>query len=180
MVVLISSYLLLVFLIPVVLSAVVSYRALPRGVGCPQCGRDTVALQRRVLTVLLRAVARGGLSRRWCLHCGWEGFSRRSRETQPPPLVMAAPAASVTAEDTSLDLRSLRVDGRTWRVQLQCWRDQRKCYGRLVFIEPTGRSWADELQAFSGTTQFEVLGQALSVPDRALANRLRQLLIAES
>lgn len=176
MVVLITSYLLLVFLIPVVLSAVVSYRALPRGAGCPQCGRETEALHRRWLSLLLRLSPRGGVSRRWCLHCGWEGLSRGRRETQPPPLIMPAPAPA----DTALDLRSLRVDGRTWRVQLQCWRDQRQCYGRLVFIEPTGRTWADVLQAFSGTTQFEVLGQALSVPDRTLANRLRQLLMAES
>ena len=173
--VLIASYLLLVFLVPVVLSAIVSYRSLPRTVGCPQCARETVALHRRALKLLGCALPRLRLHRRWCLHCGWEGFSRAPAAVLSPLL---APERPVPA--TALDVRSLRVDGRTWRVQLQCWRDVRRCYGRLVFIEPNGRPLADGLQAFSGATQFEVLGQALSIPDRTLASRLRQLLIAES
>ena len=192
-VVLISAYLVLVFLVPVLLSLVVSYRSLPQGAVCGQCARAAVPLQRRWLRQLSRLPG-VGLERRWCLHCGWEGVTRSRPLTQlrvtlaprpePGPRRDQAservPVTPVPPDGTALDVRSLRVDGRTWRVQLQCWREQRSCYGRLVFIEPTGRSWADVVQSFSGATQFEVLGQALSMPDRLLATRLRQLLIAES
>jgi len=64
-------------------------------------------------------------------------------------------------------------------VQLQCWRDARQCYGRLLFIDMSGRPWPDGQQAFSASTQLEVLGQALSIPDRALTSRLRQLITAD-
>jgi hypothetical protein len=47
-----------------------------------------------------------------------------------------------------------------------------------VFVDASGRPWPDALQAFSARTQLEVLGQALSIPDRALASRLRQLITA--
>lgn len=181
-VVLISSYLVLVFLVPVLLSLVVSYRSLPHGPGCGQCAREAVPLQRRWLRRLSRVLPGVQLERRWCLHCGWEGITRSPSPTRLRlEVTKAAPAGAAGAapvSGTALDVRSLRLDGRTWRVQLQCWRDQRSCYGRLVFIEPTGRSWADLVQSFSGSTQTEVLGQALSVPDRLLASRLRQLLIA--
>lgn len=192
MVVLISAYLVLVFLVPVLLSLVVSYRSLPRGAVCGQCTREAVPLQRRWLRQFSRLLPGIRLERRWCLHCGWEGITRsRSRaqlrltvERRPEatrhPEADALSAEPTAPGGTALDVRSLRVDGRTWRVQLQCWKDQLHCYGRLVFIEPTGRSWADVVQSFSGSTQFEVLGQALSMPDRLLATRLRQLLIAES
>lgn len=176
MAVLIASYLLLVFLVPVVLSAVVSYRALPRTANCPLCAGDTLVVRRSWLRFLARLAPRARLQRRWCLKCGWEGLTRAEPRRAPAPVEAGTRAEPATA----LDLRSLRVDGRTWRVQLQCWRDVQRCYGRLVFIEPTGRPWADGVQSFSGATQFEVLGQALSVPDRTLASRLRQLLIAES
>lgn len=173
---LIASYLLLVFLVPVVLSAVVSYRALPRTADCPLCAGDTLVVRRPWFRLLSRVLPRARLQRRWCMKCGWEGLARAAPRPAPAPVEAATRAEPPTA----LDLRALRVDGRTWRVQLQCWRDVQRCYGRLVFIEPSGRPWADGVQAFSGATQFEVLGQALSVPDRTLASRLRQLLIAES
>ena len=49
MVALLSIYLVLVFLVPVVLSLVVSYRTLPRGRQCGQCGGESVLLDRRWL-----------------------------------------------------------------------------------------------------------------------------------
>ena len=78
-----------------------------------------------------------------------------------------------------LEVRSLRLDGRTWRVQLQCWEDAHQCHGRLVFVDVSGRPWPDAFQAFTARTQLGVLGQALSIPDRTLASRLRQLMTAD-
>lgn len=179
MVVLISTYLLLVFLVPVLLSAIVSLRALPRSTVCPLCSRDTVLLQARggrpgggVLRLLR-------LERRWCPPCGWGGLTRRTTSRAAWPGMTPVAIAEERAAGQVLDVRSLRLDGRTWRVQLQCWQDARQCYGRLVFIDVTGRPWPDALQALSARTQLEVLGQALSITDRTLASRLRQLITAD-
>jgi hypothetical protein len=76
----------------------------------------------------------------------------------------------------TLDVRTITIDGRSWRVLLQCWNQTKLCYGRLVFVEPTGRLWTDACEAFSGKTRFEVIGQALSVPDGLLTSRLRRIL----
>jgi hypothetical protein len=76
----------------------------------------------------------------------------------------------------TLDVRTIAIDGRPWRVLLQCWRQTRHCYGRLLFVEPTGRLWTDACETFSGATRVEVIGQALSVPDGLLTSRLRRIL----
>jgi hypothetical protein len=172
--VLISTYLLLVFLVPVLLSAAVSLRALPRTPACPHCTRETVLLRARGGRPGRWLAGRLRVERRWCYGCGWSGLTRRTRRDR---VVLSAPA--VAGAGRVLDLRSLRLDGRTWRVQLQCWQDTRQCYGRLVFIDVGGRPWPDARQAFAAPTQLEVLGQALSIPDLALTSRLRQLITAE-
>jgi hypothetical protein len=174
---LIVSYLLLVFLVPLVFSAIVSYRALPRGHRCRQCAAESAAVTGR----LHRLLGRLGrpVERRWCLQCGWEGYVRRPRPERAaaPRSLKAWPGGR--AAQLALDVRSLRVDGRLWRVQLQWWREPEWCRGRLVFIEPSGRLVRDGVQSFRGATQFEVLGQALSIPDRLLTTRLRQLLTTD-
>jgi hypothetical protein len=76
---LIASYLLLVFVLPVALSAVVSYRALPRGRDCPHCRGDTIPLVAPKLRALAAMIPFSSLERRWCLCCGWEGTTRISR-----------------------------------------------------------------------------------------------------
>lgn len=174
---LISTYLLLVILVPVLVSAVVSYRALPRTRACPNCATETLLLRAgggRPGRIVLRRVR---LERRWCLHCGWVGLSRR----RPAFAAVLEETVAERARESVqvLDVRSLRLDGRTWRVQLQCWEDTQLCHGRLIFVDATGRPWPDALQAFSARTQLEVLGQALSIPDRALASRLRQLITTD-
>jgi hypothetical protein len=174
--VLISTYLLLVFMVPVLVSAIVSFRALPRTTTCPRCTRDTALLRARGGSpgrLLLRALR---LQRRWCINCGWLGITRRTAATVT---LTASERAPEPGDVQVLDVRSLRLDGRTWRVQLQCWREAARCHGRLVFVDASGRPWPDALQAFSAGTQLEVLGQALSIPDRTLASRLRQLIMAE-
>lgn len=175
---LIVSYLLLVFLVPLVFSAIVSYRALPRGHRCRQCAAESAAVTGR----LHRLLGRLGrpLERRWCLQCGWEGYVRRPRpERATSPRFLNARPTGGRAAQLALDVRSLRVDGRLWRVQLQWWREPEWCRGRLVFIEPSGRLVRDGVQSFRGATQFEVLGQALSIPDRLLTTRLRELLTTD-
>jgi hypothetical protein len=201
--VLIGSYLLLVFVLPVALSVLVSYRALPQGSDCPHCRGDTIRLQSPRLDLASRASPFASLHRRWCLCCGWEGTSRlvrdrRKRQHADVPLPTrkddaarrraASPrrraggkekalqgAMKDAAATQTLDVRSLDVDGAPWRVMLQCWKTTELYYGRLVFVGPSGRLWLDAVESLSGRSEHEVLGQALSLPDGMLANRLRRL-----
>ena len=176
---LLASYLLLVFVLPIALSAVVTYRALPIGRQCPQCSGETLRLCNRWVRLTGGAHRRTQLARRWCLCCGWEGFVRQSR-LEPVPRAVAAstratqirPTAKVTQ---TLDVRELDVDGAPWRVMLQCWGNTGLFYGRLVFVAPSGRLWLDAVESFSGSNEREVLGQALSLPEGLLENRLRRL-----
>lgn len=176
MIILIIAYLLVVVVLPLTLSAAVSLRTLPRGRACPRCGSDTLRLRAPVFGFLSRAL-RGEVQRRWCPTCRWEGAARiaparvspvRVRTVGPAP---GAPAAAVTRV---MDVRSLLVDGTAWRVRLECWGLRGTCYGRLVFVEPSGRLWLD-IQPLRGRSDREVLGQALSLPDDLLASRLRTL-----
>ena len=175
---LLASYLVAVFLIPLVLSAVVSHRSLPLGRSCPQCAGETIPIQIRSLRRLGRLRRRLGVERRWCLECGWLGLVRPPvHPIRPATPGRALPSYRYDAGFTeTLDVRTISIDGRTWRVLLQYWSQTRLCYGRLVFVEPTGRLWTDACEAFSGATRFEVIGQALSVPDGLLSSRLRRIL----
>lgn len=172
--VLIASYLLLVFLLPLLVSLFISFRALPRTIACPHCTRNTLLLRARggrPGALLLRFLR---VQHRWCMHCEWSGLTRRIWPPTNP-----APGHPVGEGLHVLEVRSLWLDGRTWRVQLQCWEDAYQCHGRLVFVDVSGHPWPDALQAFSARTKLEVIGQALSIPDRALASRLRRLMTAD-
>jgi hypothetical protein len=197
---LIGSYLLLVFVLPVTLSVTVSYRALPLGKRCPQCGGDTLQLLAPALRRLSRVLP-SSVQRRWCLCCGWEGAVRLpSHGARHAPMGAAGPAAGsgVPAPSTAqpprvhspetvrrseplrhatqtLDVRSLTLNGTAWRVMLQCWSRTGRFYGRFVFVAPSGRLWLDPVEAITGTSEDEVLGQALALPDGLLARRLRKL-----
>lgn len=177
MVVLIASYLLLVFVLPIALSAIVSYRALPVGRDCPHCGLRTLQLLSRPLRIASAVHPRAHLHRRWCMECGWEGTvrlplpSRHARAPRRPVQVVQA----VRRTTQTLDVRSLDVDGAPWRVMLQCWGNTGVFYGRLVFVGPSGRLWLDAVESFSGSNQSDVLGQALSLPEGLLESRLRRL-----
>lgn len=187
MLVLIGSYLLLVFVVPVALSIVVSYRALPRGPECPHCQGDTIRIQAPRLQLVDRANPFSALHRRWCLCCGWEGTCRLARRRREPAearttkvTVQRGDARRRVVKDSAsgtqtLDVRSLEVDGTPWRVMLQCWKNTDLFYGRFVFVGPTGRLWLDSVESFAGTNENDVLGQALSLPDGTLARRLRKL-----
>jgi hypothetical protein len=190
--VLIGSYLLLVFVLPVALSLLVSYRTLPQGAACPHCRGDTIRLQAPRLAIVTRINPFAALHRRWCLCCGWEGTARLPRrggvrapdgtpaqrrpdQAVPGATLPPAPDAVKAASTQTLDVRSLTVDGSPWRVMLQCWRQTDLYYGRFVFVGPSGRLWLDAVESFSGRSEHEILGQALSLPDGTLATRLRRL-----
>jgi hypothetical protein len=185
--VLIGSYLLLVFVLPVALSLLVSYRALPQGPDCPHCRGDTIRLQAPRLAAAARLNPFSALHRRWCLCCGWEGTSRLPRQERGETATAGTrrPLAAAgqqrvkknfkAASTQTLDVRSLMVDGAPWRVMLQCWKNTDLYYGRFVFVGPSGRLWLDAVESFNGRSEHEVLGQALSLPDGTLANRLRRL-----
>jgi hypothetical protein len=173
---LLGSYLLLVFVLPVALSAVVSYRSLPSGRACPHCSADTLMLRSRALEAA-SACSRRIIEKRWCLNCGWEGAARqRGPAALPVRTRPRRPARASSASVTqTLDVRNLTIDGAAWRVMLQCWGNTGLFYGRLVFVAPSGRLWLDAVESFSGTDEHEVLGQAMSLPEGLLANRLRRL-----
>ena len=180
--VLIGSYLVLVFLLPVALSAMVSFRALPVGRNCPRCGLETLRLQTPWLRIASALQSRLHVHRRWCLDCGWEGAARVSAASgiAPPPPRAAPPRPRPVVggrrrSTQTLDVRSLDVDGTPWRVMLQCWGNTGVFYGRLVFVAPSGRLWLDGVQSFRGSDQHDVLGQAQSLPSGLLENRLRRL-----
>jgi hypothetical protein len=173
--ILVIAYLVVVLILPLALSAAVSLRALPRGRRCPRCGQDTVRLRAPLLGVLAR-LAHGDFQRRWCLACRWEGATRIAPARIPPGSVRTVTLqnASSTAVTRVMDVRSLFVDGTPWRVRLECWGNRGTCWGRLVFVEPTGRLWLD-IQPLRGRSDRDVLGQALSLPDDLLTSRLRTL-----
>jgi hypothetical protein len=174
--VLIASYLILVFVLPITLSAIVSYRALHTGRDCSCCGARTVRVVSRRLRFTSVLVPRAEIQRRWCLECGWEGMARLNVLRPASAVIRSRPASATVRRATrTLDVRSMEVDGASWRVMLQCWGNTGVFYGRFVFVGPSGRLWLDAVESFSGSDQSDVLGQALSLPPVLLESRLRRL-----
>jgi hypothetical protein len=162
-----SIYFLAVVLIPLGVGAVVSYRALPTGRKCPRCGTATSLL----LSAWARLASRIPgirLQKRWCLSCGWSGLLRSERPSLR--LVVHRNPGGTRV----VDVRPLLVDGVGWRVQLETWTTGEGCFGRLVFVEPSGRVWPDAqpLRAFSDR---ELVRQARQIPGDRLLSRLRDL-----
>jgi hypothetical protein len=161
----------LVLLLPLGLSAFLAWRGLPVGRPCPRCGADTALLDAGPFARLARRI-RLPVQYRWCLFCGWEGSTRRLRRVAPTgPVRIVAGAGAVTR---IMDVRRLELDGIAWRVRLECWDQTGVCYGRLVFVEPSGRLWLDA-RPLAGRSDRDLLGQALALPDDLLALRLREL-----
>lgn len=167
------TYLVLVIALPMVLSAVIGYRALPRGHDCPNCAQDTLPLVSHVLRSFKTVVPGLTMERRWCPTCSWEGYAREAEAIAPPLFAHAMPVA--TTRETQ-PLRSLELGGRSWNVMLEYWRERGRCYGRLLFVGPSGKLWCDPLAAFHGQTHNDVMGQALALSDRLLTYRLREVI----
>lgn len=166
-----AIYLVLVVALPVMLSAAVGYRALPRGCACPNCAQDTLPLLSRSIRIVKRFWPQLALQRRWCPTCSWDGFTR-VHETIPAPALLTG----LVSTRQTRPLRELELGGRSWTVLLEYWRERGRCYGRLLFVGPSGKLWCDPLAAFHGRSQEEVTAQALALSDRLLTYRLREVI----
>ena len=162
-------YLVIVIALPLALSAIIGLRSIPYGSACPNCTHDTFPLVSIPLRVVRQLIPRLALERRWCPACEWDGFAHAS--TLALQHAHAAPMPLRTQE-----LRTLEIGGRAWNVRLESWLEEGRVYGRLVFVGPSGKLWTDPAAAFSASTQNEVLSQALSLSDRLLAYRLREVI----
>lgn len=166
----VSFYFLTVLVLPLVVGGAVTYRALPSGRACPRCQGTSILLRARFLSFLSR-VPFIDLQRRWCLSCGWLGVVRVPR---PSVRLVLAGRSREPAEPRITDVRRLLVDGVSWGVRLETWKTGRLWYGRLLFVEKTGRLWSDA-RPLCGTTSGEVLDQARRLPPDLLVSRLREL-----
>lgn len=167
----VSLYLLLVVIMPLALSLVVSYRALPKGRACPVCRGETFPVLGRVFGRLGRRWQR--IDRRWCPSCGWEGLCRIQGMGRGDAASDANRDAGWTGD--TIEVRSIQVDGRPWRVLLRCSREADRWYGQLLFGAPSGRLWPDPGRPLAGDSPDELLTQAMLLPESKLAGRLRQV-----
>ena len=71
---------------------------------------------------------------------------------------------------------ALPFEGHPFRVLLRCRSEALAWHGRLIFIDPQGRTRSEPIEAFHGGSVADVLSQALALSDRSLARRLRQAL----
>jgi hypothetical protein len=165
------TYLVLVIALPVMLSAAIGYRSLPRGQSCPNCAQETFPLISHTLRAIKFMLPGLSVYRRWCPVCSWEGYSR---STEFVPVV--APADNFVSHRQTEPLRSLELGGRSWNVMLEYWRERGRCYGRLLFVGPSGKLWCDPMAAFHGQTHRDVLDQAFALSDRLLTYRLREVI----
>lgn len=186
MLLLITLYLALVILLPLALSAIVSYRTLPNGRACPLCRGDTFWVRRQWLGLISRLRPTQPLQQRWCPTCCWEGITRVERVAfegwswQPEVAESDASEAEVQtstgAAPSAMRIRRLQVDGRSWSVMLQCWHRAETWYGKLLFVGPTGQRREDEVAVLNGLSPDDLLGQARALPEGMLAGRVRDLI----
>jgi hypothetical protein len=166
----VSLYFLTVLVLPLVVGGAVTYRALPSGRKCPRCHSTSILLRARLLALLSR-LPFIELQRRWCLSCGWLGTVRVPR---PSVRLVVAGRSSEPGDPRVTDVRHIIVDGVSWGVRLETWRTGHLWYGRLLFVETTGRQWSDA-RPLRGATDTEVLDQARRLPPDLLVSRLREL-----
>jgi hypothetical protein len=188
---LIVAYLLIVVALPLLLTAAISFRNLPRGRGCPLCRNETFLLQHGPLTLLRRVAPGTRLQQRWCPTCTWEGTSRDvpgatvPLPVEPPREPRRLPQAEPGARPGDgaagrpvaerIDLKVLEVEGQFWRVLLESWAEGTGWRGRLLFMGPAGQVLTDPGHAFRGATRSQVLGQARGLSDPVLASRVREV-----
>jgi hypothetical protein len=163
-------YLVVVIALPLALSALIGLRGIPCGSACPNCSHDTFPLLSRTLHIARSLYGGLTLQRRWCPACEWDGYARAGM-----PIRHETAPVEITPRRTQ-ELRTLELGGRPWNVKVEFWREHGRVYGRLVFVGPSGKLWCDPTAAFSAATQHEVLSQALSLSDRLLAYRLKEVI----
>lgn len=165
-----ALYLVIVIALPIALSALIGLRSMPYGSACPNCTHDTFPLVSAPLRLAQRIYRGFSIQRRWCPACEWDGYARAGVATR------RANSPLEPAPRRTQELRTIELGGRPWNVMLESWREQGRVYGRLQFVGPSGKLWCDPTAAFSAATQDEVLSQALSLSDRLLAYRLKEVI----
>jgi hypothetical protein len=165
-------YLVLVIALPVLLSAAIGFRALPRGCACPNCAQETLPVVSFGIRIARMIIPNLTVQRRWCPACAWDGIVRPHELIPIPAAIM--PTAGHARQ--TQPVRTLELGGRSWTVMLEYWRERGRCYGRLLFVGPSGKLWCDPLAAFHGHSQQEVVTQAHAISDRLLAYRLREVI----
>lgn len=173
---LLGFYLFLVITLPVAIAGLVAFNGLPRGRVCPLCADETLRVQSWRHTLVSRVLDEEDLHARWCPTCGWTGSARLPKPL-PEPLVTGVEEpvnARAVGDDTGLEIRQVQIDGAPWQVRLQCWSEDGTWRGRLLFVDPGGRSWHDPQPCVSGSSALQVLSKALSYPDQALVGRIRR------
>lgn len=163
-----AIYLVIVIALPMALSVIVAFRSLPRGKACPNCAQETLPLVSRFVKTA-QNLHGADLQRRWCPACEWDGYAR-------VPVGPATVMPYVASARDMQQLRTLELGSRPWHVMLESWRERDRYYGRLVFMGPSGKQWSDPLAAFNAPTRDEMVAQALSLSDRLLTYRLRDVI----
>jgi len=175
MALLFTMYLVLVVALPLTLGMFVSFRALPNDRRCPQCGGETISILTRLVRVARHIPGLSSFHRRWCGTCSWEGYTRMSApEPEAEAQAVAVESAIPRSRVRTQAVRTLELAGK-WRVLLQCWENNGGYHGRLLFVGPTGRTWVDPREPFTGSSRQDVLAQALALSDGLLTYRLREL-----
>lgn len=175
---LLTLYFFVVIALPLALGIYVALNGMQRSRVCPVCADDTLRIHSRAHAVASGVFQSMDIQRRWCLGCGWQGTARLPRPPAPPrrrnrrPGAPARPTRNRSRD--RVDIRRLDVDGAPWKVMVQCWAEDGRWVGRFLFVGPDGRSCMEEGSSLEGGSAIEVLSSALSVPEQALAGRLRR------
>jgi hypothetical protein len=166
----VALYFFIVIALPVMLGIYVAIQAMHRSRRCPACVGETLRVQSRAYDLISMLFPFSQLQLRWCAGCGWQGVARLRRD------VSVSPATALGPDRTTdrIDIRRLQIDGRTWKVMIECWSQDGRWLGRLMFVGPDGQSHGEEGSSLVGDSALEVLSGALSIPDQALAGRLRR------
>jgi hypothetical protein len=166
----VALYFFVVIALPVALGVYVAAQGMHRSRRCPACAGETLRIRSRAYRLLSVLLPSTQLQRRWCMGCGWQGVARLRRSVHPPSRV----TSSREQTRDQVDIRRLEIDGRTWKVMIQCWAEGGHWLGRLLFVGPDGQSHKEEQSSIQGDSALEVLAGALSIPDKALAGRIRR------
>jgi hypothetical protein len=167
-------YLFVVIVLPAAVGLYVALHGMPCSRRCPTCSEETLLIRSRLHRLADAALRATRLQKRWCLNCGWHGTVRLARAPAPAghPAVRRVPGGRPPSDQ--VDIRRLEIDGHRWKVMVQCWSEGERWVGRLLFVGPNGQSCIDESTSLEGDSALEVLSSALSIPEQALAGRIRR------
>ena len=69
---------------------------LPTGRECPRCSAETLPIRSRLLHPL-----RGFVRSRWCMACGWEGYTRNAPSAPVPGLELSHEPVTEVDDDAA-------------------------------------------------------------------------------